>query len=217
MMETHTKHPSTPADQHRRIVAFTGLPGVGKSTVASEFAGFAANPTVNMGEEMKKQYQSLPIGDDRKETPTGTWEMAQALRNEEGPIGPALASVSRIAAGFVEDDIVVVDGVRNVAEVEFFEEVFGCPVHLISVTADRETRLDRFYDRGEYELKDELANADAGRAIAEYEMDQRTEREKEAGLDDAIAYANYNIDNSGTQKEAGLQCARLRDDLKPLL
>ena len=214
--ESFTKHPSTPPQQDRRIFAFTGLPGVGKSAVAKEFAGFAAYPIVNMGEEMKRQYESLPEGDSRKDTPKGTWEMAQALRDEHGEIGPALASATRIAACFVESNVVVVDGVRSPAEVQFFEEVFHCPVHLIKVTADEETRLERFYERGDYDEMDDVNEA-AAKAIAEYEMNERTEREAEEGLRDAIRYANYEIDNNGTLDDAGLQVARLFDHFDPLL
>lgn len=177
-MGQHTKHPDTPGDQRRRIFAFTGLPGSGKSTVAKEFSDFSGMPIVNMGEEMKAQYKALPVGDDRKDTPTGTWEMAQALRREHGPIGPALASVSRIAACFVENDIVVVDGVRNVAETELFEEVFGCPVHLIAVRADDETRLDRFVERGDFAAEyPDLVDEHGERFVAELEMHKRTDRE----------------------------------------
>lgn len=211
----HTKSPATPPEQRRRIFAFTGLPGVGKSAVAKDFAGMDNSPVVNMGEEMKSQYESMPFADSRRDVPEGTWEMAQSLRKEHGPTGPALASLSRIAAGFVEHNIVVVDGVRSVSEVELFEEVFGCPVHLIAVTADEDVRADRFFSRGDYEY--EVVSESAARVMAEEDMKERTQREVSEGLQEAIDYANYHIDNNGSLHESGIQAARLRDDFGPML
>lgn len=217
MSERFTKSPSSPpTTQDYRIFAFTGLPGVGKSAVAKEMADIEGVPIVNMGDEMRAQYKTLPEGDDCAETPDGTWEMAQALRDAHGTIGPAIASLSRIAACFVESNVVIVDGVRNPDTVEYLEEIFGCPVHLIAVTADDETRLNRFYDRGDYDEKEYLGKTER-RVVAECNMEKRTVREAEEGLRDAISYANYHIDNNGSLGDAQVQCARLLDDFDPLL
>lgn len=198
----------------QRLFGFTGRPGVGKSAVAKEFAGFDGFPVVNMGGEMKKQYESMPFGDDRHETPDGTWDMAQALREVHGAEGPAMANLSRVAAGFVEDDVVVVDGVRSPEEMFYFADSLKVPTHLVAVTADRDTRLERFTERGGY--FDTFEDPGVAQAVAEYEMIKRTEREESAGLAEAMEYANYTITNDGTLADAAQQGARLLEDFDPV-
>lgn len=197
----------------RRVFALTGKPGCGKSFVARTFRKYYGYPIVEMGGEMKKLYQDYPLADDRKadELPDSTWDMAQHMRDTHGPAGPAVASTSRLASAFGESDRVVLDGVRNPAEVQYVEDVFDCCVHLIDVDVDYGTRRERFTERaGAFEEYDDEYVA---RAVAERRMNTRTDREVEAGLQDAIDYANYKIDNSGSKKETELQVARLLDDL----
>jgi len=198
------------------IYALTGLPGVGKSSVAERLANSGKLPIVNMGEEMKKQYQSMPISGHHDDVPQGTWEMAQALRDKFGPEGPAVASVSRVGAALVEHDRVVVDGIRSIDEVWLFSDMFiDADVHLIKVTADYDTRLDRFYDRGDYARYDVMSGS-TQRVLAEKDMNDRTEREAEEGLRNAIEEAEYEIDNSGSLKDAEEQCLDLLDELDPI-
>lgn len=200
----------------RRVFALTGKPGCGKSFVARTFRKYYGYPIVGMGTEMKKLYQDYPLADDRKveELPDSTWDMAQHMRETHGPAGPAVASTSRLASAFGENERVVLDGVRNPAEVEYVENVFDCCVHLVAVHVDYDTRLERFRERSG--VDDDWDDEDIAIAVAERKMNTRTDREKEEGLQDAIDYANYKIDNSGSKKDTELQVARLLDDFDTL-
>jgi len=200
----------------RRLFALTGKPGCGKSFVARTFRKYYGYPIVEMGTEMKKLYQDYPMADDRKEDalPDSTWDMAEHMRNVHGPAGPAKASSSRLAAAFGEDDWVILDGVRNVAEVEHIADVFNCATHTIAVHVDYSTRLERFRERSD--VDEEYDDSAIAAAVAERRMNTRTRREVEAGLQDAIDYANYKIDNSGSKRDTELQVARLLDDFETL-
>lgn len=197
----------------RRVFAVTGKPGCGKSYVARSFRKMWGYPVVGMGTEMKKLYQDYPMGDDRRgDLPDSTWDMAEHMRETHGPAGPAVACTSRLAAAFGENERVVLDGVRNKAEVKYVSELFDCRTHLIHVDVDYDTRLERFRDRGDFD--DEYDDEDIAAAVAERRMNTRTQREIEAGLQEAIDYANYKVDNSGTKKETELQVCRILDDFQ---
>lgn len=205
----------------RRILAFTGRPGVGKSTAADLTSDIQEVPVVRMGDEVRnRRDRNLTNGSEGVLSDglrsTSTWEMAQLFREEYGSHGVALACVSRIATGFLENDIVIVDGVRSVTEANFFKTALDCPVHLVAVTADHETRLDRFAERhARTTFVPSEFSEEALRVAAEYEMDKRTWREEAAGLADAIETASYEVENSGTEDELEQQCARLLDDIAP--
>lgn len=182
----------------RRIIAFTGYPGVGKSYIAKKFAEQGDIPIVNMGDEMKHHYTTMPDGDHNAAYPDNTWGMAQSLRAEFGPSGAAYASISRIAAAFLEHNTVVVDGVRSPEEIKLFKAAFEVPITAIAIIADQETRLERFTERsGYYEVYEEMDDGKkVAEAIAEYEMLSRTDREIEAGLKDAVEDADHMFANN---------------------
>jgi len=198
----------------RRVFAVTGKPGCGKSFVADVFRKYYGYPVVGMGAEMKNLYQDYPMADDRKTLPDSTWDMAQHLRKTHGPAGPAMACTGKLTAAFGENDRVILDGVRNVAEVEYIEDTFDCPVHLIAVEVDYGTRRERFRERSD--VDEEYEDNYVARAVAERRMNTRTDREVAEGLQEAMNYANYKVDNSGSKRDTELQVARLLDDFNRL-
>lgn len=200
----------------RRVFALTGKPGCGKSFVARNLRNDYGYPIVEMGAEMKKLYQDYPLANDQQadDLPDSTWDMAQHMRDTHGPAGAAIASTSRLASAFGESDRIVLDGVRNPAEVDYIEDVFDCCVHLIAVEVDYDTRLQRFRERTG--LDEEYDDEDIAIAISERKMNTRTARESAEGLQDAIDYANYKINNGGSKQETVLQVDRLLDDFDTL-
>lgn len=188
----------------RKIYAFTGLPASGKSFVANTFAGLEGIPVISIGDVMHEQKEKMPtcyVG--KPKAPEGTWEYAQKLRETHGGAGPAVAITGEVGRAFVESNTVVVEGVRSVEEKRFLEQAVCPNVHLVAVHTDYETRLDRFYERDEYDE----------RGVAEYEMQVRTERECDAGLDDAIDHAMFKIENGSgvTEDDITDACLRLQE------
>lgn len=202
----------------RRILAFTGRPAAGKSTAAAYVADMEGVPIVSMGEEVREQRDrnvtagpNAILGDDKRGYTT--WELAEAYRDEHGPRGVAMACTSRIATAFLEHDLVVVDGIRTVNEIEYFSQRFGCPVTVVQVSADDDTRVDRFFSRNKPHTFRDGISEDALRVAAEYELDKRTQRETQAGLDEALDHADFELVNEGDEDDLKAQCARLITDI----
>jgi len=89
-----------------------------------------------------------------------------------------------------ENNAVVVDGIRGIAEVKKFKEEFESGFYLLSVEAPEETRYERIKER---KRKDDIAGLETFR--------KKDERELEWGLGEAMEVADYRIENEGSLKE----------------
>jgi dephospho-CoA kinase len=168
------------------IIGLTGKPGCGKSYVASKFLDMGV-PVVEYGEVIRNQYKQQNV------SPKSTWEMAQALRERYGNAGPAFAVSGDVATSLINNDVVVLDGVRNTDELVFLSDMFQCNTRLVHVSCEYETRIQRFLERGEYYKT--YDDEDIAIAMAEWNMKERTEREEEVGLDESIKDAELEIYN----------------------
>lgn len=187
----------------KRVFALTGRPGSGKSFVARQFREWEV-PIVEYGKEMKKYYQQYD------NCPDSTWDMAEALREEYGGCGPAVCASGALGAALTNNNAIVLDGVRNTDELTYIEGMLPCKTHLIAVEVDYDTRLQRFYERGNF--SEEYESNTVAMDVAEYRMNKRTEREEEAGLSFAMNSALHKIDNSGPKEETSLKVAQLLDE-----
>jgi dephospho-CoA kinase len=95
--------------------------------------------------------------------------------------------------------LVVVDGVRGIAEVIFFKEHFGEDFTLVFIDAPLETRFERVSNRGR---SDDMTDIDA--------LKVRDERELGWGLAEAIRVADVKVENIGTIDE-------FREEIKDIL
>jgi len=86
-----------------------------------------------------------------------------------------------------EHDIVVVDGVRRMADILYLEEVPH--FKLVYVEADMETRYNRIISRGEN-------TDDAKKSFEEFKKAHQDESELQ--IRELKNYANYVVDNNGT-------------------
>jgi len=89
-----------------------------------------------------------------------------------------------------EHDIVIVDGVRRMADIAYLKELPH--FKLIYVEADMEIRYKRIVSRGEN-------TDDAKKSFSEFEKAHQDESESQ--IRDLKNYANYVIDNNGTFPE----------------
>lgn len=162
-----------------KVIAFVGMPASGKSEAAA-VARRLGIPIINMGDIVREETAKrglLPT--DENIGGTGT-----ALRREEGMGAIAKRCVPRIPLNF---PVVVVDGTRNIEEINYFKKTFGDDFKLIAIHTPLELRFERVKMR---------ARSDDMAAIEE--LKRRDEREKGWGLDKAILIADVTLENTDT-------------------
>lgn len=161
-----------------KIIAFVGMPASGKSE-ASAVARRLNIPVVNMGDVVREETARRGLSPtDENIGGTGT-----ALRREEGMDAIARRCVPRIRS--LASPVVVVDGTRNIDEVEHFKKQFGEDFKLVAIHTPLELRFERVRNRARSDDMDKIE-----------ELKRRDEREKSWGLDKAIEAANITINNT---------------------
>ncbi|NHN41752.1 AAA family ATPase [Halorubellus sp. JP-L1] len=166
------------------VIGTVGLPGSGKGEAAA-VARDAGIPVVTMGDVIREECRDRGL-----DPATHHGEIAQALREENGPDAIAARSLPIIREYLATDDVdtVLVDGLRSGVEADRFEDAFGDDWLLVSIDAPFEVRKDRITDRG----RDET-DGDVGETLRE-----RDERERGFGMDDAMARADVRIENTAS-------------------
>ena len=163
-----------------KIIAFVGMPASGKSE-ASRIAAEMGIPVIIMGDVIRKEV--LKRGLEPNDSNTGM--VATDLRKCEGMDAVSRRCVSQIRE--TGSELVVVDGVRGIAEVECFRQEFGKGFILISIYAPIEIRFSRVQKRGR---SDDMNSIEGLR--------NRDERELSWGMGEAIEASNVEIENNST-------------------
>ncbi len=163
-----------------KIIAFVGMPASGKSE-ASRIAAEMGIPVIIMGDVIRKEV--LKRGLEPNDSNTGM--VATDLRKCEGMDAVSRRCISQIRE--TGSELVVVDGVRGIAEVECFRQEFGKGFILISMYAPIEIRFSRVQKRGR---SDDMNSIEGLR--------QRDERELSWGMGEAIEASNVEIENKST-------------------
>lgn len=168
----------------RCVVAFVGYPASGKSE-AARIAEEMCIPVVCMGDVVREETARLGI------TPTdgALGSVACMLREKEGMDAIARRTLPALEGLLKEHDVVVVDGIRGIAEVHFFREHLDCFV-LVHIHSPFSLRLERIRSR---QRSDAILSAD--------ELRRRDAREEGWGLVEAVAMADVVIANEGTLNE----------------
>lgn len=178
-----------------KIIGVTGAFGSGKSTAAVflESKGFRKIIlSVFLEEEAIKR--------DLEVTRKVLQDIGNEWREKYGSEILARKALEKISTR--ESEKFVIDGIRNVAEIEFLRD--SGSFKLIAIFSDRKVRFDRLKklkrrEALDWELFEKLDSRDAG------------VNEKETGLqvDRCIALADYSIENNGSEEEFKIKLEEL--------
>lgn len=167
-----------------KIIAFVGMPASGKSE-ASNVAREMGIPVVTMGDVIRKEVER------RGADPADGGRIANELREQEGMDAIAKRCMVLIEEKMKETpcDIFVIDGVRGIAEVDYFKEHLGAGFVLVSIAIDSpiEERFDRIVSR---RREDDMDNIE--------QLKERDTREIGWGMGEAIAASDRIIENTST-------------------
>lgn len=166
-----------------RVVATTGMPGSGKG-LAEEVAEELEIEVVSMGDLVRAETerQGLP------EAPESYGKVASEVREAEGDDAWAHRTVDHIRQADASQ--LVIDGVRNLDEIEVFRDAFDDSFTLVAILAAPDTRYERMQARGRGEDSTDVAV-----------LRERDRRELGYGLGDAIAMADIYVVNEGDPEE----------------
>jgi len=160
-----------------KVIAFTGMPGAGK-TEAVAVARELGIPVVSMGDEVRKETErrGLPLTDEH------VGRVAEEMRKTHGMDVWARRCLARIEG----DNVVIVDGIRNHEEVELFRNNIPDFI-LVAVHASPARRYERL-----------MARRREDDSMSVEELKVREKRELAWGLGDVIAMADIVVVNEGS-------------------
>jgi dephospho-CoA kinase len=162
----------------RLIVCLTGMPGAGKSSVAS-FLKEKGFEVMTMGDVVREEAKRQGL----EPTDINLGKMMLKLRQDLGPGAVGQIVLQKLARDGTSSSNVVIDGVRSIAEVEVLKKVGH--VRLLTIHASQDTRFKRLKERG---------RADAPSNAKEFA--ERDKRELSVGVSEAIALADEMISNN---------------------
>lgn len=165
------------------IICLTGMPGAGKSTVASSLKekGFFV---ISMGDVIREEAMRLEL--DPNDTNLGN--LMVQLREESGPGAVAELVVNKIDSIMIskhkgDNPVLIVDGVRSIPEVTVLNRV-GI-VRLLAIHAASRVRFVHLKERG---------RSDA--PLVQSDFMERERRELDVGISEVIALADEVISNN---------------------
>ena len=183
-----------------QVLAFVGAPASGK-TEAALVAKDLGIPVITMGDVIRDELKrrNLPLTDEN------AGRIATELRTREGPDAiakrciPLIESIPSVSGKKGDKTVIVIDGIRGIAEVELFKKELGPDFTLVRVETPLSRRFERIKARGR---ADDVLRLD--------EFEEREARERGWGMGEALAKADTVIHNVGSLDA-------FRDQIKSLL
>ena len=167
-----------------KILAFTGMPCSGK-TEAVQIAKDLNIPVIRMGDAVweETKNQGLELNDKN----VGT--VANKMRQTHGKDIWAIRIVEKIKS--LEDKTtLVIDGIRNMEEIDVFKKNLGKDFVVIAIEASTETRRNRALGRSRQDDSKDIKD-----------LEERDRRELGWGLGVVIASADIVVSNEGSVME----------------
>ncbi|HJU78977.1 MAG TPA: AAA family ATPase [Nitrososphaeraceae archaeon] len=163
------------------IVALTGMPGAGKTTVANYLAQKGI-PLLIMGDVVREAAQNEGL----EPTSDNLAKLMIELRKKNGPEAIAYLVANKIKNMKKEGNefgVLIVDGIRSMAEIQVLKDVGD--IKLLAIHGSITTRYSHIRER---------ARSDVPSNIGEF--DKRDRVEMGVGISDAIALADETISNN---------------------
>lgn len=177
-----------------KIVCVTGMPGSGKEEFIEVAAGLGFE-VVRMGDIVREEVARKGL--DQDDATVGG--LANSERKKYGLGIWAVRTLPRISGSMV-----LIDGIRGIAEIEVYRQAFPEGLYVVSIEASDEVRFERINRRG---------RGDA--TTTKEEFRERDEREKSWGLLQAMGEADFRILNEGPLEEYRAKAGRvLREIIK---
>jgi dephospho-CoA kinase len=165
------------SNNKRLIICLTGMPGAGKSSVAS-FLKQKGFDVVTMGDVVREEAKRQGL----EPTDINLGKMMLKLRQDLGPGAVGYVVLQKLTRDGGSSNVVI-DGIRSIAEVEVLKKVGH--VRLLAIHASQDTRFKHLKGRGRV---DAPSNTN--------EFAARDKRELSVGVSEAIAFANEVISNN---------------------
>jgi len=163
-----------------KIIAFAGMPFSGKSE-AVQIAKNSNIPVFRMGDAVWDEVKNRGLELNDK----NVGMIADKMRKDHGMDIWARRTLDKIKS-LDKTDVVVIDGIRNVEEIDRFKRELGKDFVVIAIDASDEKRYKRAIKRSR---KDDSKDLD--------KIKERDKRELRWGLDVVIASADIVISNEG--------------------
>ncbi|MFZ0741582.1 MAG: AAA family ATPase [Nitrososphaeraceae archaeon] len=164
-------------------MCITGMPGAGKSTVATILHndGFSV---ITMGDVIREEAirQNLEMND------SNLGNLMLNLRKNMGPAAIAHLILKKMQREANVTAGIVIDGIRNVAEVNVLEKMGQ--VKLLAVHASADMRYKHIKERGRSDV-----------AIDHNDFKIRDKRELDIGISEAIALSDEVVSNNNLTKD----------------
>ncbi len=161
-----------------KIIAFTGMPFSGKS-VAVEIAKSTGFPVIRMGDliwgEVKNQ--KLELNDEN------VGFVANSMRKKQGKDIWAKRTIEKIKSQHISDKIIV-DGIRNIEEIDLFKKELSSNFVLIAITSSDELRKKRAMSRNRIDDSKDIKS-----------IEERDIRELGWGIKEVISNADIVVSN----------------------
>lgn len=176
----------------KTVIGFVGLPGAGKSTAIEVARKYA--PVVVMGDVIRDETRNLnlPI------TSQNLGKIAIKLRKDFGKDVVAQRCAEKMQQ--MDADIVILDGIRSLAEVDIIKSKFEVKIIAIIVPDSKRHQwlLERKRDDDSADIQDIL---------------KRDEREIQFGVKKVIDGADFQIENNQTKEDLQMKCHQILQEL----
>jgi dephospho-CoA kinase len=171
------------SENKRIIICITGMPGAGKSTVAALLHrdGFVI---VTMGDVIREEAKrhNLEMND------SNLGNLMLNLRKSKGPAAIAYLILKKMEQELNATDNIVIDGIRNVAEVNVLKSLGH--IKLLAVHASVDMRYKHIKERGRSDV-----------AFDSNDFRIRDKRELKIGISEAIALSDEVVSNNNLTKD----------------